>query len=135
MKISISTALLFLLMCAGCANPAPVLWGSEATIDGPFLRVQSSYGDLQQAEVTVLQWKEGGSSEPPFERKMTPFDIPLSSNPLAFQFRSPSKGPSLKIMYVDASGRMVNYVQSTHVCISSTDLSDVILQDCKAGLR
>ncbi len=122
-------------MCAGCAKPAPVLWGAEATIDGPFLRVQSSYGDLQQAEVTVLQWKEGGRSEPPFERKMTPFDIPLNSNPIEFQFRSPSKGPSLKIIYVDASGRMVNYVQSTHVCFASTDPPDVNLQDCKAGLR
>lgn len=138
MKISCSIAALFLLMSAGCAKPPAELWetgNSEngRTVTGPFVRVQSSYGDMVQAEAMVLSWVEEGRREPPFERRMTPFDIPISGQAMEIQFRSPNKGPSLKVLYVDASGKMVDYVQSTQVCIIAQ--SEVTLRDCKVGLR
>ncbi len=121
-----------LFMCVGCARPAPVLW-SSTTKAGPFVRIQSSYGDMQQAEVTVLRWVENGQNTPPFDRRMTPFDIPMGGTPLEIQFRSTTKGPELKVLHVNATGKMVEYVQSTQVCIV-TDGTTVTLKNCKAGL-
>lgn len=140
MKISCSIILLLILISTGCAKPPAELWetgklGDSRSTTGPFVRVQSSYGDMVQAEVMVLKWIEAGQSDAPFDRRMTPFDIPISDQSLDIQFRSPSKGPSLKVLYVDASGKMVDYVQSTQVCIISDTQSAVSLRDCKVGLR
>lgn len=123
------------MMAMGCAKPSTVLRAPGSTTSGAVVRVQSSYGDLQQAEVMVLRWIENGQSNPPLERRMTPFDIPVNGNTLELQLSSPDKGPSLKVLYIDASGQMKNYVQSTRVCIASAGQSAVTLRDCKVGLR
>ena len=121
-----------LFMCVGCTKPAPVLWSAENGT-GPFLRVQSSYGDMQQVEVRVLRWVENGQDASPFDRRTTPFDIPVGSATLEIQFRGITKGPELKVLHVNAAGKMVAYVQSTQVCIV-TDGNAVTLKNCKAGL-
>ena len=124
----------------GCAKTDTVAGGSNNNATpGPdqpafLIRVQSSFGDIQQVEANVASWLIDGVDRRPFDRKVTPFDIPVAAGDFMLQLVSEGPGPRLKIQVLK-EGAPVGFLQSKNVCVYGQADGTVEIKNCMVGLR
>ena len=130
--------LLCVIFAAGCSGTKQAPAGDGLIMESPgfIVRVQSSYGDLQQIEVSVKAWLFDGEDQRPFDKKTTPFDIPITAGDFFVQLQGPQGRPEilLQLLQVD-DGKRAGYVQSNEVCVRGIRGGDTELIDCMAGMR
>ena len=126
------------ILVASCSGTKPPPLPPTLTTEPPafVVRVQSSYGDLQQVEVSVKQWLINGEDQRQFDKKTTPFDIPVAAGEFFLHLRGPQGAPKIMMQLLKGeSGMMVSYVQSSEVCARSNTSGGFELQDCMVGMR
>ncbi len=130
--------LLFLFGCmAGCSRTQPSVH-QVVVPEGPpafIVRVQSSYGDLQQVNVSVEEWLFNGSDEKQFEKKETPFDIPVAAGDFSIRLEAPQGKPNIKLQLLKGEYRMVGFVQSNCVQLWGNIDGESGVANCMDTLR
>ncbi len=99
------------------------------------IRVQSSNGDIQQVEATVKELLYNGNDHRAFDKKMTPFDIPLGPGDFAVRLGSPLGGPELRVQLLKEGNRSAGFIQAREVCMSGDGAGGFEVKGCASGLR
>ncbi len=132
---SLVTLLLWGTLVAGCAGTKS---DQIARVDGTpayIVRVQSSYSDIQQVDITVEEWLFNGEDVRAFDRRSTPFDIPLAEGTFSIRLSAPPGKPEIKMQLLDGQdGMLIDYVQSTEVCAAYQE-GNLEVWECMSGLR
>ncbi len=126
--------LLFLSGCSTFKSPPAIRIGDGNGAPAYVIRVQSSYGDIQQIQVSVKEWQANGVDQPPFEQKMTPFEIPVYEGVYALRLTASAGGAELNVQIIE-NGQRLDYLQSKEVCVQGKVEGTYALQNCMTGLR
>ena len=121
----------------GCSGPESTTQ-SIPSLGEPaafLIRVQSSYGDIQQVEVSVKEWSLDSRDVRVFDKKMTPFDIPVAAGEFSVRLACPPGSPKIKLQLIRDDGQMAGYVQSNEVCARVNANGKFEIEECMAGLR
>lgn len=131
-------SILFLLLigggCSGSKSLPAAQIGTNGETPAYVIRVQSSYGDLQQIQVLVKEWLVNGTDQRPFDQQMTPFEIPVYQENYKVHLATPGGGAELNIQVI-REGERLEYVQSKEVCVEGSTDGMFELQNCMDGLR
>ncbi len=139
------THYLFILVffcLAGCSRTqpqsvAPVVGDEQALNDvqpAYIVRVQSSYGDIQQIEVNVKEWVFDGEDQRQFDKKKTPFDIPIAPGKFSLRLQYNNPGAEIKLQLLNPDGILKSIIQSKEVCVFGDD-SGVEVRGCMNSMR
>ena len=100
------------------------------------LRVQSSYGDIQEIEVSVQEWSFNGQDVRQFDKKKTPFDIPFAEGDFSVRLTNKNApGAEIKLQLINEDGRAIGFLQSKDVCVKGFASGGFEMENCMTDLR
>lgn len=134
-RIIAFTISLIFVACTS-SSKAPADYGVENQGPAQFtVRVQSSYGDIEEVKVKVKEWLFDGQDVRVFEERTTPFDIPFAAGDFSVWLLSSQGAPKIRLQLLNAEGERIGYVQSSAVCAQGFADGSFGVKDCMVGLR
>ena len=136
MRSAYSILVLISLLSVGCGQSKPA--ANEPLVSSPsfVLRVQSSYSDIQQVEVSVQEWLFNGQDVRQFNKKETPFDIPFGDGDFSVRLTNGNKaGAEIKLQLINKEGRAIGFLQSKDVCVKGFSGGGFEIENCMTDLR